>query len=68
MSQAKKVRSVIGLAGIAFGIFRAVSELRTAKGKKDNLALINAVTSILSALTGAALVVRELRSGEEEDK
>jgi hypothetical protein len=66
MSQKSKARGIIGLVGIAFGVVRAVADLRTARGKKDNLALLNAVTSILSAITGAALVVRDLRTGELE--
>ncbi|HEX3791197.1 MAG TPA: hypothetical protein VHW44_25270 [Pseudonocardiaceae bacterium] len=67
MSQAKKVRGVIGLAGIAFGVIRAVTELRTARGKKDALAVFNAVANILAACTGAALVVRSLRKDGEPE-
>jgi len=63
---AKKLKAAVGLAGIVFGVVRSVSELRAAKGKKDGLALLNAIVNLLSAGTGAALLVRSLRKDGEE--
>ena len=44
----------------------AVRELRAAKGKRDGLALANAVVNILAVLTGSALVIRSLRKEDDE--
>ena len=43
----------------------AVKELRKARGKRDYLALANAIVNIVAVFTGGALVIRGLR--EEED-
>ena len=67
MSSMKKVRAVAGLVGLGFGAAGAVKELREAKGKRDYLALANAVISILGVLTGGALVVRGLRKGDDAE-
>ena len=64
MSSVKKVRAVAGLVGLGFGAMGAVKELREAKGKRDYLALANAIISILGVLTGGALVIRGLRKEE----
>ena len=64
---AKKLKGVIGLAGIVFGVVRSVSELRAARGKKDLLAVLNAVTGLLSAGTGAAMLVRSLREDGDDE-
>jgi hypothetical protein len=61
MSSMKKVRAVAGLVGLGFGAVGAVKELREARGKRDYLALTNAVISILGVLTGGALAIRGLR-------
>ncbi|HEX3783043.1 MAG TPA: hypothetical protein VHX38_25535 [Pseudonocardiaceae bacterium] len=65
MSTIKKARGVAGLVGLAFGAAGAVKELREAKGKRDFLALANAIVNILAVLTGGALVIRGLRKGDD---
>jgi hypothetical protein len=67
MSQTKRLKAVVGLGGIVFGVVRSVSELRAARGKKDTLALLNALVNLLSAGTGAALVLRSLRKDGEDE-
>jgi hypothetical protein len=57
----KKVRAVAGLVGLGFGAVGAVKELREAKGKRDYLALANAIVNIVAVFTGGALVIRGLR-------
>ena len=64
---AKKLKGVVGLAGIVFGVVRSVSELRAARGKNDVLAVLNAVANLLSAGTGAAMLVRSLRKDGEQE-
>lgn len=65
MSAVKRARGVAGLVGLAFGAIGAVREIREARGKKDMLALANAVVNILAVVTGAALLVRSLRRGDD---
>jgi hypothetical protein len=62
----KRTRDVFGLLGLAFGAIGAVRQLREARGKKDRLALLNAVVNITGVVTGGALAVRALRKGGEE--
>jgi hypothetical protein len=51
----------VGLVGLGFGALGAVRELKAAKGKRDALALLNAVFNFAAMLTGGALVIRSLR-------
>jgi hypothetical protein len=67
MSTSKNVRGVVGLVGHGINAVRAVKDLREANGKRDYLALANAIATILAVLTGGALVVRDLRKGEEAE-
>ena len=53
----------LGLVGLGFGAVGAVKELREAKGKRDYLALANAIVSIVGVITGGALAIRGLRKG-----
>jgi hypothetical protein len=57
----KRVRDIVGLVGIVFGALGAVRELKTARGKRDGLAVVNAVVNFAAVVTGGALVVRGLR-------
>jgi hypothetical protein len=66
MSSVKKVRAVAGLVGLGFGAMGAVKELREAKGKRDYLALANAIVNIIAVITGGALAIRGLRKGEDD--
>jgi hypothetical protein len=56
-----KARTVLALVGAAGAATSAFSTLKSARGKKDKLALVNAAASILVAITGAALAARGLR-------
>ncbi|WP_367136162.1 hypothetical protein [Saccharothrix sp. HUAS TT1] len=57
----KRARTVFALVGAASAAAGAFSTLKSARGKNDKLALVNAAASILVAITGAALAVRGLR-------
>jgi hypothetical protein len=57
----KRIRSAVGLVGLGFGALGAVRELQAARGKRDGLALLNAVFNFAAVLTGGALVIRSLR-------
>ncbi len=65
MGRAKTVRRVVRLVGFGVGAFGAARELQTARGKRDNLALFNAILNFAAVLTGAALVIRSLRTDDE---
>ena len=67
MSSVKKVRAVAGLVGLGFGAVGAVKELREARGKRDYLALANAIVNIVAVFTGGALVIRGLRKGDDAE-
>jgi hypothetical protein len=67
MSTVKKVRSGIGLVSMALGAVGAVRELRSARGKQDNLALVNAILNIAAVVTGAALAIRTMRKDGEDE-
>jgi hypothetical protein len=56
-----KTRGLFGLVGAVTAATSAVSGLRAAREDNDKLALLNALASILVAITGAALAVRSLR-------
>ncbi|ONI83311.1 hypothetical protein ALI22I_32770 [Saccharothrix sp. ALI-22-I] len=57
----KRARGILALVGAAGAATSAFSTLKSARGKNDKLALVNAAASILVAITGAALAVRGLR-------
>ncbi|CCH34456.1 hypothetical protein ABZ816_37520 [Actinosynnema sp. NPDC047251] len=61
----KKARSIFALLGAGSAAASAFSTLKSARGRNDKLALVNAVASILVAITGAALAVRGLRKDGE---
>ena len=67
MSSVKKVRAVAGLVGLGFGAMGAVKELREARGKRDYLALANAIVNILAVITGGALAIRGLRKEDDAE-
>jgi uncharacterized membrane protein len=67
MSSMKQVRAVAGLVGLGFGAVGAVKELREAKGKRDYLALANAIVNIIAVITGGALAIRGLRKGDDAE-
>ncbi|HKN98081.1 MAG TPA: hypothetical protein VJX10_13250 [Pseudonocardiaceae bacterium] len=62
----KRTRDVFGLLGLAFGAVGAIRQLREARGKKDRLALANAVVNVVAVITGGALAIRSMRKGGEE--
>ena len=66
MSSVKKARNVFGLVGSVVGAVGAVSDLRKARGDRDKLALTNALANILVVVTSAALALRELRKGADD--
>ncbi len=54
------------IGGEVFGGIAAVRALRQARQDGDRLRKINAILGLAAALTAVALVIRELRKGEEE--
>jgi uncharacterized membrane protein YcjF (UPF0283 family) len=64
--KSKQAKGAFGLVGLALGAVGAVRELRDANGKRDRLALVNAVVNALAVLTGAALVIRSMRKDGDE--
>ncbi|HEX5118110.1 MAG TPA: hypothetical protein VFW65_23240 [Pseudonocardiaceae bacterium] len=62
----KRTRDVFGLLGLALGAVGAVRQLREARGKKDRLALANAVVNIAAVVTGGALAFRSMRKDGDE--
>jgi hypothetical protein len=67
MSTMKKVRGGLGLFGVVLGAVGAVRELRSAHGKRDNLALFNAILNFAAAVTGAALAIRAIRKDGDDE-
>ena len=63
----KRLRAIAGLIGLGFGAAGAIKELREARGKRDYLALANAIVNIIGVFTGGALVIRGLRKGDDEE-
>ncbi|WP_447003913.1 hypothetical protein ACRAKI_30385 [Saccharothrix isguenensis] len=57
----KRGRTILSLVGAAGAATSAFSTLKSARGKDDKLAVANGLASILVAITGAALAVRDLR-------
>jgi hypothetical protein len=60
-----KLRGILGVAGSVFGAVSAVKALQTAKQDKDKLLLVNAVASILTAVTGVLLAIRSARKDDK---
>jgi hypothetical protein len=67
VSSKKKMSGVLGLVGLVFGALGAVRELKQATGKRDNLAVVNAVLNIAGVVTGAALAIRALRKNGDDE-
>jgi hypothetical protein len=66
MSSAKNIRTVITRVGSAIGAIAAAAQVRKAVEKGDKLSLVNALASVLVAVTGGALAIRGLRKEEGE--
>jgi len=56
-----KIRLVITLVGSAIGVVAAGAQVRKAVAKNDKLSLVNALASVLVAVTGGALAIRGTR-------
>jgi hypothetical protein len=56
-----KVRLVITVVGSAIGMVAAGAQARKAVQKNDKLSLVNALASVLVAVTGGALAIRGAR-------
>ncbi|MFI9009424.1 hypothetical protein ACIGNX_19560 [Actinosynnema sp. NPDC053489] len=59
----RKARTILALVGAAGAATSAFSTLKSARGRNDKLALVNAAAGIVVAITGAALAARGLRKG-----
>ncbi|HEY0499218.1 MAG TPA: hypothetical protein VGD48_25970 [Kutzneria sp.] len=56
-----KIRLVITIVGSAIGVVAAGAQARKAVQRNDKLSLVNAVASVLVAVTGGALAIRGAR-------
>jgi len=57
----------VSLGGSAFGAFGIVKDVRRARAESDTLRLVNAVVSAAALVTGALLVIREIRQLGNDD-
>ncbi|MGX7824809.1 hypothetical protein ACTG9Q_06925 [Actinokineospora sp. 24-640] len=64
MADQRKIKGAFRLAGAMASTTSAVATIKTARLDKDHLSLVNALASILVAVTGVMLAVRALRSGK----
>jgi hypothetical protein len=62
----RNIRTAITLIGSAIGVIAAGNQARKALESKDKLSMVNAVASVLVALTGGALALRGLRKDEDK--
>ncbi|GAA4413690.1 hypothetical protein ACFQV2_30010 [Actinokineospora soli] len=60
----KKVKGAFGIVSSVAAATSAVNTLKTARADKDKLALVNALGSILVAITGVLIAIRVLRDGK----
>ena len=60
-----KIRLVITIVGSLIGVVAAGAQARKAVQKNDKLSLVNALASVLVAVTGGALAVRGARKDGE---
>jgi hypothetical protein len=60
-----KIRLVITVVGSAIGVVAAGAQVRKAVQKGDKLSLVNALASVLVAVTGGALAIRGARKDGE---
>ena len=56
-----KIRLAITIVGSLIGVVAAGAQVRKAVAKKDKLSLVNALASVLVAVTGGALAIRGAR-------
>jgi cell division protein FtsL len=61
-----KIRLVITIVGSAIGVVAAGAQARKAVAKGDKLSLVNAIASVLVAVTGGALAIRGARKDGEQ--
>ena len=66
MKNAKNVKNVITIVGQLLVARTALSRLRQARGDGDRMELADALINVIALVTGTLVIVRRLRSGEEE--
>jgi cell division protein FtsL len=64
-SSVNKIRLAITVIGSAIGVVAAGVQARKAVQKGDKLSLVNAIASVLVAVTGGALAIRGARKDGE---
>jgi hypothetical protein len=64
-SSVNKIRLAVTLIGSAIGVVAAGAQVRKAVQKGDKLSLVNAIASVLVAVTGGALALRGARKDGE---
>jgi hypothetical protein len=60
-----KIRLAVTVIGSAIGVVAAGVQARKAVAKGDKLSLVNAIASVLVAVTGGALAIRGARKDGE---
>ena len=61
MADENKIRGAIRLASSVASTTNAVRTFKTAREEKDSLSLVNAIASVVVAITAILLAVRNLR-------
>jgi hypothetical protein len=62
----KNIRTAITLVGSAVGVVAAGAQARKALQKGDKLSLVNAIASVLVAVTGGLIAIRGARKDGEQ--
>jgi hypothetical protein len=62
----KTIKNLVTIVGQVLVARTAVSRLRQARGGDDRLELVDAIINIVALVSGTLVIVRRLRSGEEE--
>jgi hypothetical protein len=62
----KTIKNLVTIVGQVLVARTAVSRLRQARGDGDRLELVDALINVVALVSGTLVIVRRLRSGEEE--
>jgi hypothetical protein len=62
-----KPATYLAIGSTLFAAFSNIKKVRAARGEGDTLQLADAVLRVAAVATGVALLVRELRQGNDDD-
>ena len=66
MKNVNTIRNLVTIIGQVLVARTAISRLRQARGDGDRLELADALINVVALVSGTLVIVRRLRSGEEE--